>query len=115
DQMVALALMLEEPLVSNGKVTQDSATGLTWRPAELEGWVSREGLVSRIAPLWDYGKALYQNECVSCHVVFSPSDFWATQWENKIHDMQRKIDLTPEQTNVMLRYLQHHAKPQGEI
>nr|VFJ99429.1 MAG: trimethylamine-N-oxide reductase (cytochrome c), cytochrome c-type subunit TorC [Candidatus Kentron sp. H]VFK01560.1 MAG: trimethylamine-N-oxide reductase (cytochrome c), cytochrome c-type subunit TorC [Candidatus Kentron sp. H]VFK03981.1 MAG: trimethylamine-N-oxide reductase (cytochrome c), cytochrome c-type subunit TorC [Candidatus Kentron sp. H] len=116
DHIAPLALGRDEILTTTDEpAIRDSATGLDWRPADLEGWVSRQALTSEISSLWDYGKALYQNGCVRCHVVFSPSDFWATQWKNHIRNMRRKVDLGTEQTNILLGYLQHHAKPQGQI
>nr|VFK14621.1 MAG: trimethylamine-N-oxide reductase (cytochrome c), cytochrome c-type subunit TorC [Candidatus Kentron sp. LPFa] len=116
DKMVALARMREGASLTIGEqTTLDDTTGLDWRPGEMEGWVSRKDLVSEISSLWDYGKTLYQNECMRCHVVFSPTDFWATEWKNNLRNMRRKTDLAPEEMNIMLRYLQHHAKPQGTI
>jgi len=115
DRMVALVHMREGSLTASEDATLDQVTGLHWRSGQIEGWLSREGLTNEISTLWNYGKAVYQNECVRCHVVFPPSDFWATQWKNNIHNMQRKTNLTSEETDILLKYLQHHAKPQGVI
>nr|VFJ62760.1 MAG: trimethylamine-N-oxide reductase (cytochrome c), cytochrome c-type subunit TorC [Candidatus Kentron sp. FW] len=115
DRTVVLARARGGSMEIGENVTRNDATGLDWRPARMEGWVSRKNVTGQIASLWDYGKAIYQNECVRCHVLFSPSAFWATEWKNKLHNMRRKVGLSAEQMEILLKYLQYHAKPQGMI
>nr|VFK54065.1 MAG: NapC/NirT cytochrome c family, N-terminal region [Candidatus Kentron sp. TUN]VFK56087.1 MAG: NapC/NirT cytochrome c family, N-terminal region [Candidatus Kentron sp. TUN] len=115
NQMLVLLRTHGIPLTISGDTIRDEATGLYWQYAEMEGWISREGLSSDITSLWDYGEAIYQNGCIRCHMVFSPSDFWATQWRDYVRNMRCKTNFSPEQVNILLKYLEYHAKPQGVI
>nr|VFK30384.1 MAG: trimethylamine-N-oxide reductase (cytochrome c), cytochrome c-type subunit TorC [Candidatus Kentron sp. MB] len=115
DRMVALAHTRGGSLATSGEVIRDQATGLHWQSGQIEGWISSDVLTGQISALWDYGRAIYQNECVRCHILFPPSGFWATEWKNNIYNMRRKTDLGLDEMDIMLKYLQHHAKPQGTI
>nr|VFJ44392.1 MAG: trimethylamine-N-oxide reductase (cytochrome c), cytochrome c-type subunit TorC [Candidatus Kentron sp. FM]VFJ61842.1 MAG: trimethylamine-N-oxide reductase (cytochrome c), cytochrome c-type subunit TorC [Candidatus Kentron sp. FM]VFK06510.1 MAG: trimethylamine-N-oxide reductase (cytochrome c), cytochrome c-type subunit TorC [Candidatus Kentron sp. FM] len=115
DKMVALLRTRGEPVTVDKDTTRSGTTGLSWNFGQMEGWVSPDTLISRIGALWDYGKVLHENECVRCHVVFSPSDFWSTQWKHEIQNMRRKTDLIAEDMDILLKYLQYKAKPQGTI
>jgi trimethylamine-N-oxide reductase cytochrome c-type subunit TorC len=90
-------------------------TRLSWRPAQITGWVSSDGLVSNVTNIWDYAKMVYQSECSRCHTVFSPSVFKAPEWKNTLYIMRRFTRLEQYELDLLSSYLQRHGQKLNEI
>ena len=100
---------------TSAESTVDDDTRLSWRPVRLIGWVSDEMLAANKETLWNYAKVVYENECARCHAVFPPSRFNAPAWANSMRNMQRFTTLEGQASDLVLAYLQHHAKGLAEF
>jgi hypothetical protein len=51
------------------------------------------------------GRALYINNCASCHDLYSPDDFTATQWKNIMGSMSMKTGMMSSQNTLVSKYV----------
>ncbi len=51
------------------------------------------------------GKNLYENSCNKCHLLYSPKSYTAEQWTPILINMQKRTDLSDEQTAKIYNYL----------
>lgn len=56
------------------------------------------------------GKLLFEQNCASCHKLYSPSDFTKEQWVPIVNSMRRNADLDETQGNLIYEYLAANAK-----
>lgn len=109
-QGIVAASLITASLAYDGDASDDPVTRLSWRPARISGWVSRNALASQLDPAWQYAKVAYENACARCHAVFAPSSFKATEWAHSINNMRRYSDLSKSELDLVLSYLQRKAK-----
>ncbi len=91
----------------------DEATGLTWERVSHDFWVSDDDLIADVEALWDYGAEMNQASCSTCHTLSPPSHFLANQWASILKSKERFLSLDKEQTRMLQKYLQMHAKDTG--
>ena len=53
---------------------------------------------------------LYATKCMRCHKSYEPRVYEQNQWETWMGKMRKKAHLTPEQENVLGRYLGAYRK-----
>jgi hypothetical protein len=51
------------------------------------------------------GRALYINNCNSCHDLYSPDDFSASQWKSNMMSMGPKTHMTSSENILVTKYL----------
>jgi hypothetical protein len=51
------------------------------------------------------GYELYVNKCGACHALYRPSKFTEGKWTKEVPDMATRAHITPEQSEMILRYL----------
>jgi len=51
------------------------------------------------------GYDLYVNKCGACHALYKPSKFTEEKWSKEVPAMGERAHLTPEQTEMILRYV----------
>jgi mono/diheme cytochrome c family protein len=51
------------------------------------------------------GRTLYINNCGSCHQLYSPDDYTATQWKGIMPGMASSARLTSAQTTLVTKYV----------
>ena len=50
-------------------------------------------------------KKLYVAKCAKCHKLYDPAGYGDEQWAGWMEKMRRKARLSPEQYDLLLRYL----------
>ena len=89
---------------------EDTETELIWHQARLEGWVRREDLVSSRDEMFAEAAKYLSTYCSICHTMRPPEHLLANQWPSQMEAMGIYTPLTPEQKDLMLKYLQYNAK-----
>ena len=51
------------------------------------------------------GRELYINNCASCHDLYSPDDYSATQWRGIMSSMGTKTRMTSSETTLVTKYV----------
>lgn len=51
------------------------------------------------------GRELYINNCASCHDLYSPDDYSASQWRGIMSTMGPKTRMTSTQTTLVTKYV----------
>jgi mono/diheme cytochrome c family protein len=51
------------------------------------------------------GRTLYISNCGSCHDLYSPDDYSATQWTGIMSSMAPKTRMTSDQTTLVTKYV----------
>jgi mono/diheme cytochrome c family protein len=51
------------------------------------------------------GRSLYQGRCTSCHQPFLPGAVPAAEWPGHVHEMRERAHLSPEEADLVVRYL----------
>ncbi len=96
--------------VTRGTGVVDPATKLTWFPANLTVWITKDGLNPDIAKVWNYSSQMYAASCGACHAPHPADSFLANQWVGSLFAMKRYSGLDDGQYRLLLAYLQFHAK-----
>lgn len=91
----------------------DEATDLTWERVSHDFWVANTDLIADVDTLWEYGAEMNQAACSTCHRLAEPEHFLANQWIGVLKSMERFVSLDKEQTRMLQKYLQVHAKDTG--
>ncbi len=99
--------------VKRDKGVEDAATKLTWSPASVTMWITKDGLNPDIAKVWDYSGRLYAATCGACHAPHPADSYLANQWIGSLFAMKRFSGLDDGQYRLLLAYLQFHAKDAG--
>lgn len=84
--------------------------GTVWEQVEVVGWVPKGALIADVNTLWKQAGALYQQRCSTCHALPETAKFTANQWPPIMRGMGPRSGLTAEQTQLLTRYAQAHAK-----
>jgi trimethylamine-N-oxide reductase cytochrome c-type subunit TorC len=88
----------------------DQDSGLVWAPAKITAWIGKDGMLSDIKQLWDYGAQMYSANCTACHALQPPDHFLANQWIGNLNAMRPRVSLADEQVRFLQKYLQMHAQ-----
>jgi trimethylamine-N-oxide reductase cytochrome c-type subunit TorC len=88
----------------------DPNTDLTWHRVSLDLWVLPEGLIEDRQMLWDYAAEMHVASCSTCHSLHHADEHLANQWIGVVDSMERFITLDTDQTRLLQRYLQMHAR-----
>lgn len=99
--------------VERQAATVDPDTGLSWNPASLVVWVSKDALLADSTKLWSYAQEMYNGACGTCHSLREPGYFLANQWGGTINAMRGRTSLDDEQVRFLQKYLQFNAKDTG--
>ena len=51
------------------------------------------------------GRALYIDNCGSCHALFSPDNYSATRWRNYMNSMAPKTTMSPSEILLVTKYV----------
>ncbi len=108
--LVAVLASAASAQVKRGTGIVDPATKLTWFPASLTAWVTKDGLNPDIAKIWDYSSHMYAASCGACHAPHPADSYLANQWIGSLYAMKRFSGLDDGQYRLLLAYLQFHAK-----
>jgi mono/diheme cytochrome c family protein len=57
------------------------------------------------------GQTVYQNKCYQCHVLPKTADYTKEEWAGIMVKMSRKANLSEEETNQVLAFVNASAKP----
>lgn len=95
------------------ETTHDEATDLAWERVSHEFWIADTDLIADVDRIWDYGAEMNQAACSPCHRLAEPEHFLANQWIGVVKSMERFVSLDKEQTRMLQKYLQVHAKDTG--
>ncbi len=57
------------------------------------------------------GVVLYEKKCGGCHRLYAPSEISPAKWEVRLPEMARRAKLTPEETEVIRRYIEPDLVP----
>lgn len=51
------------------------------------------------------GRALYVNNCASCHQLYSPDSYSATQWRSIVNNMAPKTNMNSAEVLLVTKYV----------
>lgn len=57
------------------------------------------------------GRDLYIRNCSSCHSLYLPEKFTASQWSKNVEEMKKPAKISDEQAKIILLYLTSNSKP----
>lgn len=57
------------------------------------------------------GVVLYEKKCGGCHRLYAPAEISPAKWEVRLPEMVRRAKLTPEETEVIRRYIEPDLAP----
>jgi len=84
--------------------------GYTWEQVRVTGNVNAASLVPDVASVWNSARQIFAKQCSSCHALHRPKEFTANQWASIIRTMAFRAALSDDQTDLVAKYLQTHAK-----
>ena len=90
--------------------TKTDDYGTTWQHVSLSGAAPSADLSADTTALWADADSLYSATCSACHELHSPDQFTANQWPGSLKSMLPQVSLTPDQLELMTKYLQYHGK-----
>jgi mono/diheme cytochrome c family protein len=103
------------PEAQEARVTGDAvtlpATGQTWMPVEVTGWLATDDLIAHTKALWDHANALFTANCAQCHAAPHLDEFDANAWSGQFDAMVDQTTLLKEEQRLVKTYLQLHAAP----
>ncbi|WP_422386141.1 pentaheme c-type cytochrome TorC [Enterovibrio norvegicus] len=91
----------------------DAATNMSWKNVAVEAWVTKDGLLDSIEPVWDYASEMYASSCNSCHAAPAPGHFTANGWISSLKAMSAYYRLNKTEERTLLKYLQNHGSDTG--
>ncbi|MEZ8026023.1 trimethylamine N-oxide reductase cytochrome c-type subunit [Enterovibrio norvegicus] len=91
----------------------DAATNMSWKNVAVEAWVTKDGLLDSIEPVWDYASEMYASTCNSCHAAPAPGHFTANGWISSLKAMSAYYRLNKTEERTLLKYLQNHGSDTG--
>ena len=56
------------------------------------------------------GRAVYANNCGSCHELYLPKKYEAKKWDLVLDDMQKRAEVTNADRKLIYQYLIHAPK-----
>ncbi len=102
----------------SGKAVDKVKTGETrfykdgnqdWTASSLEGWIAASDMTADEDMLWTVAGSTFRSQCGVCHSAPEPGSRGALIWQADVQDMKSRTTLTPEETRLVLRYLQMHS------
>jgi hypothetical protein len=87
--------------------------GIDWQHVVVTGWVAPGTLTGDVAPVWAEADALFKKRCTACHALHQPTEFTANQWPHILKIMTQRAGLTQDETTLVTKYLQTHARSPG--
>lgn len=91
----------------------DPDTGLAWTEAAYDGWIRDESVTAELESIWAAAWELFATRCTVCHQRRIPDRYTANQWGALLKVMGPRTGLPKEQQQLILKYLQHHARDTG--
>ena len=99
--------------LQKGETTQDQY-GNSWTAVTIKGTVDQAALSESSEQIWQEASELYAANCSNCHSLHEPTEFTPNQWPNVLQTMVGYTALTPDQVNVVQRYLQFTSWQEGK-
>jgi len=109
--------VLDDALMANVKVLQtqvDPDSHQQWQQVSVTAWTSAQGLISNIAPIWEYSDQMLQSTCSACHSTPPTTRYTANGWIAGLKAMSTYYRLNPVEERTLLKYLQTHASDVSE-
>jgi cytochrome c5 len=78
--------------------------------AACETTAARREAVDPTLPPQQRGKAIYETSCNKCHALYMPTSYGAEEWPFFVRKYGRKARLSPEERDLVMAYLQAHAR-----
>lgn len=72
--------------------------------------VARRAPLDPSLPPAERGRILYETSCNKCHALYMPSSYGAGEWPFYVRKYGRKARLSVEERELVLAYLQAHAR-----
>lgn len=91
----------------------DPDTDITWHGAAVEGWVPEKAVTGELEEIWAAAWDLFATKCTVCHQQRIPHKYTANQWVSLIKVMGPRTGLPKTKQQLILKYLQYHAKDTG--
>ena len=83
----------------------NSCTSALYFPTETEALKSH----SSVSELTE-GRALYINNCGSCHTLYLPQHLTKEEWAKDVKRMQPKAKISDQETELILKYVTASCK-----
>jgi trimethylamine-N-oxide reductase cytochrome c-type subunit TorC len=84
---------------------------LIWKEVELDNvWVDSKFLVPDMQDVWKKASKIFHERCSMCHALPKSTTFTANQWPATLKVMTRRAALDKNQTDIVSKFLQYHAR-----
>jgi hypothetical protein len=90
--------------------TKSDAYHDTWVEVRVTGKVPSAALVPNVGVVWTSGESFYGQRCSTCHTLHSPTQYTVNQWPSLVADMAHNAALSTAQEDLIVSYLQAHAR-----
>jgi predicted CxxxxCH...CXXCH cytochrome family protein len=84
--------------------------GAAWNQVQVSGAIDATALVASVTPVWSGAAKFYGQKCSQCHTLHQPAEFTANQWPGVVASMAHNAALSGDQLDLVVRYLQAHAR-----
>jgi hypothetical protein len=84
--------------------------GAAWSQVQVSGTIASTALVSSVTSVWSGAATFYGQKCSQCHTLHQPTEFTANQWPGIVGSMAHNAALSGTQQDLVVRYLQAHAR-----
>lgn len=91
----------------------DPVTNIAWNQVAVEAYITKDGMIDSIEPLWSYASEMYGSTCNSCHSAPAPEHFTANGWISSLKAMSAYYRLSKTEERTLLKYLQNHGSDTG--
>ncbi|MDE2166666.1 MAG: hypothetical protein KGJ66_10065 [Alphaproteobacteria bacterium] len=112
-RIVLAELSADRPANRTVGARSEDQYGGVWEQVTVTGWVSASDLVAAVEPVWQKAHVLFAQRCTKCHALHQPTEFTANQWPHILQIMTKRAVLTADQTALVTKYLQIHARQPG--
>lgn len=90
-------------------------TEITWNESRFEGWIRDTAVTSDLDTIWSAAWNLFATRCTVCHQRRIPDMYTANQWGALLKIMGPRTGLPKDDQQLILKYLQNHAKDTANI
>ncbi len=73
-------------------------------------YVPKQASGSNTVAQLNEGRELYVNHCASCHQLYLPNQYTATEWVINLEEMQARAHITDNQRKTIYQYLVNAPK-----
>jgi hypothetical protein len=77
-----------------------------WTPVKLDGYLAANAVVESLESVWRLAASNYQFICADCHALHATGDYSPMQWGMIVTRMATFAKLGPDDTMVILKWLQ---------